>query len=557
MRGFRERVPAESPFMINEELHKIQKKHGYIPENEMYDLSARINVPVYEIHGVASYYPGYRLTPPPVADIRVCADFPCRLLDGEKLKKEVEALASGFKSVEVKDVSCLGQCDRAPAICINEHSYGGQSKNDLLALCREAMSGKAPHEQHFPGLTGPFMTDPYEKPEEHYGAVKDLCKTSDAIGVIKKLKDAGLKGMGGAGFPTGVKWEAVKNAPGKEKYICCNADECEVATFKDREIMKNVPHLLVEGMILAALVTGAERGYIYIRHEYHDQIHIVEKEIERAEKLGVCGDNICGTGKKYKLTVFVSPGGYVQGEESALLEAIEGKRGQPRVKPPFPVFVGLWGKPTIINNVETLAYTPIIVVKGPDYFKALGKDNCPGLKWMGVNGHVNRPGAFEVPMGTTYREAIYDLCGGISGGRKLKAFAPSGPSGGFLPASMVDLKMDWKIMADAGSMLGSGAIVAIAEGTCMVDLALNATRFYRNESCGKCVPCRLGSQKIVDIIWGITQGHVDDKMYETIDRLSDTLMMTSICGLGQIVPAPIQSVIKYFKDDIEKFRKKK
>jgi len=313
----------------------------------------------------------------------------------------------------------------------------------------------------------------------------------------------------------------------------------------------------VEGMILAALVTGAERGYIYIRHEYHDQIHIVEKEIERAEKLGVCGDNVCGTGKKYKLTVFVSPGGYVQGEESALLEAIEGKRGQPRVKPPFPVFVGLWGKPTIINNVETLAYTPIIVTKGPDYFKALGKENCPGLKWMGVSGHVNRPGAFEVPMGTTYREAIYELCGGISGGRKLKAFAPSGPSGGFLPASMVDLKMDWKVMADAGSMLGSGAIVAIAEGTCMVDLALNATRFYRNESCGKCVPCRLGSQKIVDIIWGITQGHVDDKMYETIDRLSDTLMMTSICGLGQIVPAPIQSVIKYFKDDIEKFRKKK
>jgi NADH:ubiquinone oxidoreductase subunit F (NADH-binding)/NADH:ubiquinone oxidoreductase subunit E len=566
--------------MIIEELHHIQHKHGYVPEKELYALAARINVPVYELHGVATFYPHFRMQPPPKADIRVCGDFPCRLRGAHELRSKIEQLTAGMDGVVVGHASCLGQCDRAPGVMINDHPFAGKSDAEILQLCSQAASGQPVKPQHFDGLKGPFKSDPYATEHERYGAARALAQSGDALAVIQKLNDAGLRGMGGAGFPTGKKWEAVKNAPGDEKYIVCNADECEVGTFKDREIMKNVPWLLVEGMVLAGLVTGATRGYIYIRHEYHDQINIINKEIEKAKSLGIVGDNVCGSGKKYQLEVFVSPGGYIQGEESALLEAIEGKRGQPRVKPPFPVFVGLWGKPTVINNVETLSYAPAILMKGPDWFKDQGRkeckkleyesptslnwkivpaEPCKGLKWMGVSGHVNKPGVFEVGMGTSYREAIYDLAGGVLNNAKLKAFAPSGPSGGFLPASMIDLSMDFGIMGNVkinkektfGAMLGSGAVVAVAEGACMLDLALNAVRFFRNESCGKCVPCRLGSQKMVDIIHSLTQGKAAGDARQTIDKLADTLLMTSICGLGQVVPAPILSVIHYFREELE------
>ena len=568
--------------MVIAELHKIQHDHGYIPEKELYSLSAKLNIPVYELHGVASFYPGFRMAPPVRVEVQVCGDFPCHLQGCQKLRKDFDALASGRDDVRVGHVSCLGQCDRGPGFVINDHVFAGKTSEEAIKILKSAIENNKVEPMHFHGLKGPFMCDPYATPADHYGAVKELAKTGDAAAVIKKLKDGGLRGMGGAGFPTGVKWEAVKGCPGDQKYVVCNADECEVGTFKDREIMKNVPHLLVEGMVLAGLVTGANKGYIYIRHEYHDQIHVMDQEIERAKKLGIVGDNAAGSGKKFDLQTFTSPGGYIQGEESALLEAIEGKRGQPRIKPPFPVFVGLWGKPTVINNVETLSYTPAILMKGPDAWKGMGKQTTTvmdyekddkgnpniekwslkpggpvgGVKWIGVSGHVNKPGVFEVPTGTTYEEAIYTLAGGISGGRKMKAFAPSGPSGGFLPASMVGLSMDFGVMSNVRfrggytSMLGSGAIVAIAEGTDMVDLALNATRFFRNESCGKCVPCRVGSQKMVDTIFNVLDGRGSAEEIAEIDQLADTLLMTSICGLGQVVPAPILSVLHFFRNEI-------
>ncbi len=543
--------------MIIEELHHIQHKHGYIPEKELYDLSARINVPVYELHGVATFYPHFRMQPPPKSDIKICGDFPCRLRGAHILRQRIEETLAGVDGVCVGHASCLGQCDRAPAIMINDHPFAGKSADELMRLVKASAMGQAVPSQHFEGLKGPFRSDPYPTEAERYGAVRELAKSGDAAGVIQKLKDAGLRGMGGAGFPTGVKWDAVKGTPGDEKYIVCNADECEVGTFKDREIMKNCPHLLCEGMILAGLVTGAKRGFIYIRHEYHDQIDIMNAEIKKAKALGLVGENVAGSGKRYDLEVFVSPGGYIQGEESALLEAIEGRRGQPRVKPPFPVFVGLWGKPTVINNVETLSYTPSILVKGAEWFKSQGKNGCTGLKWMGVSGHVSKPGVFEVPMGTTYQEAL-QMGGGMLDGKKLKAFAPSGPSGGFLPPQFLDKSMDFKVMGEVkineaktfSSMLGSGAVVFMAEGTCMLDMALNAVRFFRNESCGKCVPCRVGSQKMVDIIYNLSQGKASDDDVAMIDTLADTLLMTSICGLGQVVPAPILSTLHYFRAEV-------
>jgi NADH:ubiquinone oxidoreductase subunit F (NADH-binding) len=316
---------------------------------------------------------------------------------------------------------------------------------------------------------------------------------------------------------------------------------------------------VIEAMTIAALVTGATEGYLYIRHEYHEQIEICREEIIRARAAGLIGNNILGSGKDFELDVFVSPGGYVQGEETALMEAIEGKRGQPRNKPVdvglakgAPAFNGLWGKPTIINNVETFAYVPVILTKGPEEFKKFGINGCEGLKWIGVSGDVNQPGVFEVPMGTTYETAIMELAGGIVGGKKIKGFAPSGPSFGLLPDSMLNLKMDWgTAVAPVGRILGSGAIVAVADDRCMLDLALNFTRFYRNESCGKCVPCRLGSQKMVDLIFGLTQGTATEADLEAVPRLADMLNMTSICGLGQVVPSPIKSLLAFFKDEVD------
>ncbi len=319
--------------------------------------------------------------------------------------------------------------------------------------------------------------------------------------------------------------------------------------------MTHLPHLLVEGMILAGLATGAKQGILYIRHEYHLQEEILGEEIRRCYTAGLLGKNILGSGLEFELRVFVSPGGYICGEESALIEAIEGHRAEPRNKPPFPGVVGLWQRPTVINNVETFINVPQILARGVEWYKAAGRNGSRGFKFVGVSGHAARPGVFEVPLGITMREVLFDCAGGVRGGRALKAFAPSGPSSGYLPASMADVRLDFKSLAEVGSMLGSGAIVVCDDTTCMLDMALNAVRFYRNESCGKCVPCRVGSQKMMDLLVRWTQGGLSEAQYrahlDLVGELSQAMSLTSICGLGQIVPAPIQSVLKHFRAEVD------
>src|SRR5947199_8929401 len=339
--------------------------------------------------------------------------------------------------------------------------------------------------------------------------------------------------MGGAGFPTSMKWDLVRQQPDPVKYVVCNADESEPGTIKDRFIMTNLPHLLIEGMIISGLVTGAKRGILYIRHEYHLQEEILGAEIRRCYGQGLLGKGLLGSDMDFDLEVFVSPGGYICGEESALIEAIEGHRAEPRNKPPFPGQIGLWQKPTVINNVETFINVPQILARGVDWFVAQGANGSRGLKFVGVSGHAAHPGVFEVPMGTPMREVIFNHAGGIRGGRQLKAFAPSGPSSGYLPASMVDVSLDFASLQKAGSMLGSGALVVCAEGTCMLDMALNSVRFFRNESCGKCVPCRVGSAKLVDILERAARGRGAVHDYEMIRDLSEAMRLASICGLGQ------------------------
>jgi len=542
--------------VIFDDLRAIQLRHGFLPKAELEALSARTQTPLYQIHSVASFYPHFHLVPPARAELRVCADMSCHLNRAPELRAELERRLGNTRpgEVEIRDVSCLGRCDRAPAIAVNDHIFAGITADRGEALARAALAGDELRDDGPEQGRLACASDPYAD-REGYGALRTLVATRDFDAALARLAEAELRGMGGAGFPTAMKWDLVRKQPPGEKYIVCNADESEPGTIKDRFIMTHLPHLLVEGMILAGLVTGAKQGILYIRHEYHLQEEILGEEIRRAYRGGLLGRNILGSGLEFELRIFVSPGGYICGEESALIEAIEGHRAEPRNKPPFPGVAGLWQKPTVVNNVETFIHVPQILARGVDSYKAAGRNGSRGWKFVGVSGHCAKPGVYEVPMGITLREVLVDYAGGVRGGRALKAFAPSGPSSGYLPAALVDVRLDFKALAEAGSMLGSGAIVVCDETTCMLDMALNAVRFYRNESCGKCVPCRVGSQKMVDLLVRWTQGGLPGAQYRAdlslLEELSFAMSQASICGLGQIAPAPIQSVLKHFRAEVD------
>jgi formate dehydrogenase beta subunit len=542
--------------VIFDDLRAIQLRYGFLPKAELEALSQRSHTPLCQLHSVATFYPHFQLAPPPKADILVCADMSCHLNGACDLRADLQRRFAKHPptDVQIRDVSCLGRCDQAPAFSINDEIFATVSAANAESIARSAMKGEEIPEPHPEQPRVKCASDPYDG-EDKYGALRNLVANQNWDGVLADLKSSELRGMGGAGFPTSMKWDLVRKQPGSEKYIVCNADESEPGTIKDRFILTHLPHLVVEGMIIAGLVTGAKKGILYIRHEYHLQEEILGEELRRCYHSNLLGKKILGSDLDFDLEIFVSPGGYICGEESALIEAIEGKRAEPRNKPPFPGQAGLWQKPTVINNVETFANVPQILERGVDWYKSQGANGSRGLKFVGVSGHVANPGIFEVPMGIPMRDVIFKYAGGVRGGRQLKAFAPSGPSSGYLPASMLDVRLDFKALADAGSMLGSGAIVVCDDTTCMLDMALNAVKFYRNESCGKCVPCRVGSQKMTDLLTRWTHSGVSEKDYSAdlalLDELSAAMAQTSICGLGQIVPAPVQSVLKHFRPEVD------
>ena len=409
--------------MIFDDLRAIQLRHGFLPKAELEALSARTQTALYQIHSVASFYPHFHLAPPAPAEVRVCADMSCHLNGACELRAELERRFVNARQgeVEIRDVSCLGRCDRAPTIAVNDHIFTEVTAERGEELVRATLRGEATLEGHPQKARVACASDPYPDAEK-YGALRAVVATKDWDGILARLKEAELRGMGGAGFPTSMKWDLVRKQPAAEKYIVCNADESEPGTIKDRFIMTHLPHLVVEGMILAGLVTGAKQGILYIRHEYHLQEEILGEEIRRAYRAGLLGKNILGGGLEFELKVFVSPGGYICGEESALIEALEGHRAEPRNKPPFPGVVGLWQKPTVINNVETFINVPQILARGVDWYKAAGRGGSRGLKFVGVSGHCAKPGIYEVPLGITMREVLFDYAGGVRGGRALKAF---------------------------------------------------------------------------------------------------------------------------------------
>jgi NADH:ubiquinone oxidoreductase subunit F (NADH-binding) len=454
-------------------------------------------------------------------------------------------------SVSIGETTCLGRCDAPVAYALNEQIRRGGSSESMATLVQHLRAGQLPPPQPLPQSPDSLQIYPY-RDTQPFAALRQAIERRHFTEIITTLKDSGLRGMGGAGFPTGAKWEIVRNAPGPPKYVVCNADESEPGTFKDRMLLHTVPELVLEGVLLGALTVGAQHAYVYIRHEYAREREVLAQSLQRMQRDGLVGKGILGSELSVALEIFDSPGGYICGEETALLEALEGKRAEPRNKPPFPGTHGLFGKPTLINNVETFALIPAILLRGAEWFKSQGQNNAAGLKFLALSGHVQKPGIYEVPLGLPASKLIFDHGGGLPPGRTLKAFSPGGASSGFLPASMVETPLEFQALTRVGSMLGSGAVVAVADQVCMLDLALNVVKFFRHESCGKCVPCRTGSEKLVQILERISREGGSSSDLDTVDEIAEAMQLTSICGLGQAAPLPITSVVRHFRDEIER-----
>jgi NADH:ubiquinone oxidoreductase subunit F (NADH-binding)/NADH:ubiquinone oxidoreductase subunit E len=519
-------------------LQAIQERLGWLPREELLALSRETRRPLYEIEGLISFYPHFRTDPPPAVALHACHDLSCWLRGADQRIAALRERYADQAGVEFTEVSCIGRCDAAPAVAVNECPGAAQDADALVTAARTG-HGAEPVPRAYG--SAPWPNDPYPQQQEagqrRYAALRALLSGEVSAGqVVTALQDSGLRGMGGAGFPAGRKWALVAAQAATPKYVICNADESEPGTFKDRQILAEQPHLVLEGLLIAMAVVGAEEGWVFIRHEYGQEEAVVRREIAALRAEGLVGPGL-------SVDVFTSPGGYILGEESALIECMEGHRGEPRNKPPFPGVYGLWGQPTLMNSVETLAHVPVIVTRGAAWWKQQGTGGGTGLKFFAVSGHVERPGVYCVPMGTTARQLL-ELAGGVSGGRPLGAIQPGGASSNFLGPDQLDVPLDFDALAAAGSMLGSGALVVMAEGTDLLAAATNVLRFFRNESCGKCVPCRVGSAKAHQILSGLVAGGggaaaVDERIRE----LEETLRKTSICGLGQVALGPVVSVL--------------
>jgi formate dehydrogenase/NADH-quinone oxidoreductase subunit F len=532
-------------------LTAIQERAGWLPREELLALSREVSRPLYEIEGLVSFYPHFRTDPPKKVQLSVCHDLSCWLRGSDERIAAARQRYGADAEVEIVERSCIGRCDIAPAASVNEVPVtlaAGAVEAEITAVKAAAngahRNGRHPDEAPSP-IPARWPNDPYPAPAGRY-AVLDavLAGTRGAAGIIAALKDAGLRGMGGAGFPTGRKWDLVAAADGAVKYVICNADESEPGTFKDREILATQPHLVLEGLLLGMLAIGAEDGWVFIRHEYGPEEHALAREIDRLRDAGYLGPDVKGSGKRLNVEIFISPGGYILGEESALIECMEGHRGEPRNKPPFPGTYGLHGQPTLMNSVETFAHVPVIATRGAAWWNAQGRGDHSGLKFFAVSGHVEQPGVYCVPMGTTVRELL-DLAGGVAGGATLGAIQPGGASSNFIGPDQLDVELDFATLQAAGSMLGSGAMVVMAEGTDLLAAAVNVLRFFRDESCGKCVPCRVGSAKahvmLADLL---ARGGGPDGVNADVRELIDVMRRTSICGLGQVALGPVSSVLR-------------
>lgn len=484
----------------------------------------------------------------------------------------------GIKNVRVIQTGCFGLCAKGPIVIIrpedtfyamvkpedceeiiNTHILEGKTVERLL--CKDIDDSVVQRldeltfykKQERIALKNCGIIDPENIDEyiafDGYKALEKVLFEMSQDDVINEVTESGLRGRGGAGFPTGKKWYFTKIAEGDQKYVVCNADEGDPGAFMDRSILEGDPHSVIEAMMIAGYAVGANKGYIYVRAEYPIAVHRFQTAIDQAKEYGILGKNIFGTDFSFDLEIRLGAGAFVCGEETALLESIEGRSGRPRLKPPFPANCGLWQKPTLINNVETYANITKIILNGAKWYSSIGTEKSKGTKVFALGGNVVNVGLVEVPMGTTLREIVFDIGGGIPGGHEFKAAQTGGPSGGCIPAEHLDTPIDYESLSQIGSMMGSGGLIVMDDTKCMVNLAKFYLGFTVDESCGKCTPCRIGTKRMLEILERITEGNGETEDLEKLERLAKTIQKASVCGLGQTAPNPVLSTMKYFRDE--------
>lgn len=493
----------------------------------------------------------------------------------EKLNKAIKMLK--LENVTAEKTGCFGFCAKGPIVVIDpdEIFYEKVKAEDALDIVTSVMEDKIVerllakeneeyikkwHELNFYskqkrialkncGKINPEKIEEYIALDGYQALYKALNMSRDDV--VKEVLNSGLRGRGGAGFPTGKKWLFTKEAKSDKKYVCCNADEGDPGAFMDRSILEGDPHSVIEAMIIAAYAVGANEGYIYVRAEYPIAVERLNIAIKQANKLGLLGKNIFGKGLDFNLELRLGAGAFVCGEETALMNSIEGKRGEPRPRPPFPAIKGLFEKPTLLNNVETYANIPKIILNGANWYNKIGTKTSKGTKVFALGGNISNVGLVEVPMGTTLREIVYDIGGGIPGKKRFKAAQTGGPSGGCIPAHYLDTPIDYESLNSIGSMMGSGGLIVMDESKCMVNIAKFFLEFTVDESCGKCPPCRIGTKRMLEILTRITEGKGKDGDIEKLERLAENIKKASLCGLGQTAPNPVLSTLKYFRDEYE------
>ena len=519
-------------------------------------------------------------------NILVCAGTGCTAGDSAILIKKLnEKLEEAGLSEEVKVVKtgCFGFCQKGPIVAVypdrvyythvkpddaerivNDHIIGGHVIKDLQMFDTDRKTGEKVYDidkigfyekQQRIALRNCGRINPENIYEyigiDGYEALYRVLTEKTPQEVIDIVKASGLRGRGGAGFPTGLKWQFEKDQPGDEKYVICNADEGDPGAFMDRSILEGDPHAILEGMAIMAYAVGAHQGYVYIRAEYPIAVNRLRIAIREAKELGLLGENIFGTGFNFDIEIRLGAGAFVCGEETALIASIMGKRGMPSPKPPFPAVSGVWQKPTSINNVETIANITQIILNGPEWYAAMGMGKSTGTKVFALGGKINNTGLVEIPMGTTLREIIYDIGGGCPEGKKFKAVQTGGPSGGCLTEKELDTPITYENLVAAGSMMGSGGMIVLDEDNCMVDVAKFYMEFICDESCGKCTPCRIGTKRLLEMLTKITEGNGTMEMLDEMEELCNEVRDGALCGLGQTAPNPILSTLRYFRDEYE------
>ena len=494
----------------------------------------------------------------------------------DNFKKIIEE--KGIKNVRVIKTGCFGLCAKGPIVIIRPEDtfYAQVTPEDCeeiiqshivegkvveRLLCKDVDGTKVTRlddltfykKQKRIALKNCGVINPEDIDEyiafDGYRALGRVLFEMDSDEVIETIEKSGLRGRGGAGFPTGKKWRATRDAKGDKKYVVCNADEGDPGAFMDRSILEGDPHAVLEAMAIAGFAVGAEKGYIYVRAEYPIAVHRLQIAIDQARKYGILGEKIFGTNFNFDIEIRLGAGAFVCGEETALLESIEGRRGQPRVKPPYPAQSGLWGCPTLINNVETYANVAQIILKGADWYSSIGTATSKGTKVFALGGNVNNVGLVEVPMGTTLREIVFDIGGGIPNGREFKAAQTGGPSGGCIPKEHLDTPIDYESLKEIGSMMGSGGLIVMDDTKCMVCLAKFYLQFTVSESCGKCTPCRIGTKRMLEILERLCSGEGEEYDIYKLEKLAANIKKASICGLGQSAPNPVISTMKYFREE--------